>query len=258
MGVSLGAAITLPAVQALTVFAALGLGMALPYLLLSAWPAAARALPRPGPWMANFKALMAFPMFATVVWLVWVLGQQTSIDGAAALLGALLALAFVAWALGSPTLGARARAGFGTLSVLLLAAALFWALPAFKTVEAATPAKAQEQAWQPWSPERVAELTRDGHPVFVDFTAAWCVTCQFNKRSTLSDAGVMEAFKRHQVTLLRADWTRRDPRISAELSRLGRSGVPVYALYAPGAASPQLLSEILSVAEVKDALAILP
>jgi thiol:disulfide interchange protein DsbD len=258
MGASLGMAVTMPAAQALLVFAALGLGMALPYLAASAWPALARALPRPGAWMSHFKILMAFPMFATVVWLVWVLGQQTSIDGAAALLGALLALAFVAWALGSPTLGARARAGFGTLSVLLLAAALFWALPAFKTVEAATPAKAQEQAWQPWSPERVAELTRDGHPVFVDFTAAWCVTCQFNKRSTLSDAGVMEAFKRHQVTLLRADWTRRDPRISAELSRLGRSGVPVYALYAPGAASPQLLSEILSVAEVKDALAILP
>ncbi len=259
MGASLGAAVTLPTAQALLVFASLGLGMALPYLVASAWPAAARALPRPGPWMAHFKSVMAFPMFATVVWLVWVLGQQTSIDGAAALLGALVALAFMAWALGSPGLGARARAGFGTFSVLLLVAALVWALPAFKTVEAATTATADsaDQAWQAWSPERVAELTREGRPVFVDFTAAWCVTCQYNKRSTLSKPDVLADFKARKVVLLRADWTRRDARISAELSRLGRSGVPVYALYAPGSASPRLLSEILGVAEVQSALATL-
>ena len=257
MGASLGAAVTMPAVEALTVFAALGLGMALPYLAASAWPALARALPRPGPWMATFKALMAFPMFATVIWLVWVLGQQTSIDGAAALLGALLALAFVAWALGSATLGARARAGFGALSLLLLAVALVWAVPSLRPVEAATAAGASAGDWQPWSPERVAELTRDGQAVFVDFTAAWCVTCQYNKRTTLAQAEVMADFRARKVALLRADWTRRDPRISAELGRLGRSGVPVYALYAPGAAGPRLLSEILSVAEVKDALATL-
>ncbi|MEN9630653.1 MAG: hypothetical protein RJA10_3881, partial [Pseudomonadota bacterium] len=256
MGASLGAAVTLPAAQALLVFAALGLGMALPYLAASAWPALARALPRPGPWMAHFKSLMAFPMFATVVWLVWVLGQQAGIDGAAALLGALVALAFVAWALGSPTLGGRARAGFGTASVLLLAAALVWAVPALKTVEAA-PATVEGGDWQPWSPEKVAELTREGRPVFVDFTAAWCVTCQYNKRTTLSHAEVKADLKARKVTLLRADWTKRDPRISAELARLGRSGVPVYALYAPGAAGPRLLSEILTVAEVKDALATL-
>jgi thiol:disulfide interchange protein DsbD len=262
MGASLGMAVTLPAPQALAIFAALGLGMALPYLAASAWPGLARALPRPGPWMAHFKSLMAFPMFATVVWLVWVLGQQTGIDGAAALLGALLALAFVAWALGSPALGGAARAGFGALSVLLLAAALAWALPALRPVEAATPGgngskDAKDTAWQPWSPEKVAELTAQGKPVFVDFTAAWCVTCQYNKRTTLADAEVMDAFRARQVTLLRADWTRRDARITAELSRMGRSGVPVYALYAPGAAGPRILSEILGKAEVKDALATL-
>ena len=230
--------------------------MALPYLAASSWPALARALPRPGPWMAHFKVLMAFPMFATVVWLVWVLGQQTGIDGVVALLGALLALAFVAWALGSPALGARARTGLGTASVLLLAAALAWALPAFRTVEAAA-ADSPDAQWQAWSPERVAELTREGRPVFVDFTAAWCVTCQFNKRTTLSRPELKADFKARNVSLLRADWTRRDPRISAELARLGRSGVPVYALYAPGAAGPRLLSEILTVAEVQDALSTL-
>ena len=258
MGASLGAAVTLPAAEALLVFAALGLGMALPYLAASAWPALARALPRPGPWMAHFKSLMAFPMFATVVWLVWVLGQQTGIDGAAALLGALVALAFVAWALGSPTLGGRARAGFGTASVLLLAVALVWAVPALKTVEAAPMAADGSGEWQPWSPEKVAELTREGRPVFVDFTAAWCVTCQYNKRSTLNRTEMKADFKARNVALLRADWTRRDPRISAELARLQRSGVPVYALYAPGSTAPRLLSEILTVAEVKKALAALP
>ena len=258
MGASLGAAVTLPAAEALLVFAALGLGMALPYLAASAWPALARALPRPGPWMAHFKSLMAFPMFATVVWLVWVLGQQTGIDGAASLLGALVALAFVAWALGSPTLGGRARAGFGAASVLLLAVALVWALPALKTVEAAPAAAVAGGDWQPWSPEKVADLIREGRPVFVDFTAAWCVTCQYNKRTTLNNTDLKTDFKARNVALLRADWTRRDPRISAELARLQRSGVPVYALYAPGSASPRLLSEILTVAEVQKALATLP
>ncbi len=261
MGASLGYAVTLPAAQALAVFAALGLGMALPYLAASAWPGLARALPRPGVWMQHFKVLMAFPMFATVVWLVWVLGQQAGIDGAAALLGALVALAFVAWALGGPGLGPKARVGFGVASLAVFAAALGWAVPSLREAPvAATPARQDTAAgsWEPWSRERVAELVAAGRPVFVDFTAAWCVTCQYNKRTTLSDAEVVADFAARNVALLRADWTRRDPEITAELSRLGRSGVPVYVLHLPGAATPKLLGEILSVAEVRDALAALP
>jgi len=257
MGASLGLAVTLPAGQALAVFAALGLGMALPYLAVAAWPGLARRLPRPGVWMAHFKTLMAFPMFATVVWLVWVLGQQVGIDGAAALLALLLALAFAAWALGSPALGPKARGGFGAASLLLMAAALFWAVPALRQ-EAAAQVPGAGEAWQPWSAERVAQASAAGRPVFVDFTAAWCVTCQFNKRTTLSKPEVQAAFAEKQVLLLRADWTRRDAAISAELTRLGRSGVPVYALYSPGAAGPRLLSEILSFDEVRGALASLP
>ncbi len=262
MGASLGLAVTLPAVQALAVFAALGLGMALPYLAASAWPALARALPRPGVWMAHFKTVMAFPMFATVVWLVWVLGQQAGIDGAAALLALLVALSFTAWALGSPTLGTKARAGFGTAAVLLLGAALVWGAPALRqeTIAGAggSPGVSASDAWQPWSAERVAQAQAEGRPVFVDFTAAWCVTCQFNKRTTLASDAVKADFDAKRVVLLRADWTRRDPAITAELARFGRSGVPVYLVYTPGAAGPRVLSEILSVDEVRGALAAAP
>ncbi|MBX3606117.1 MAG: thioredoxin family protein [Piscinibacter sp.] len=254
MGASLGLAVTLPVGQALAVFAALGLGMALPYLAASLFPGLARMLPRPGAWMARFKTLMAFPMFATVVWLVWVIGQQTGIDGAAALLATLLALAFIAWALGTPGIGHVARAAFGAVGVLGLAAALAWMLPAFEASAAARTGAAPTSAWQPWSEQRVAEARAAGRPVFVDFTAAWCVTCQYNKRATLADAQVMKDFADRGVLLLRADWTRRDAAITAELARFGRSGVPVYALYGPGQGAPQLLSEILSVREVRDAL----
>ncbi len=256
MGASLGAAVTLPTAEALAVFAALGLGMAMPYLLASTWPRLARLMPKPGVWMAHFKTLMAFPMFATVVWLVWVLGQQAGIDAVAALLGTLVAVAFTAWTLGSAELGMKARAVLGTAAVLMLGAALVWTLPALRTAEAATPAA--PGAWLPWSPEKVAELTAQGRPVFVDFTAAWCVTCQYNKRTTLANETVKAKFESRQVALLRADWTRRDAAITAELTRLGRSGVPVYALYAPGGAGPRLLSEILSVDEVTGAVAALP
>jgi thiol:disulfide interchange protein DsbD len=263
MGASLGLAVTLPTAQALAVFAALGLGMALPYLAASAWPALARALPRPGPWMAHFKAVMAFPMFATVIWLVWVLGQQAGIDAVAAWLGTLLALGFAAWVAGVPGLGRRARAAWGLAAALLLGAALAWSVPALVAPGASAPAAAGMGAgaadrWQPWSPERVRQALAEGRPVFVDFTAAWCVTCQFNKRTVLSDAGVLADFEARRVLLLRADWTRRDPAITAALAAHGRNGVPVYLLHAPRAPEPRLLGEILSVDEVRAALAALP
>jgi thiol:disulfide interchange protein DsbD len=261
MGASLGAAATLPTAQALSVFAALGLGMALPYLAAAAWPGVARALPRPGPWMALLRTLLSFPIFATVVWLLWVLGQQTGLDGAVALLGLLVALAFALWALASPAFQAArrgARAGVGVLAVVVLGATLHWALPAWREAPADGTSAAASGGWEAWSAERVRTLQARGRPVFVDFTAAWCVTCQINKRGTLADATVRADFELHDVALLRADWTRRDAAIGAELARLGRSGVPVYALYPAGGGAPQLLTEVLSVAEVRGALAALP
>ncbi len=263
MGASLGLAIALPVWQALLVFAAMGVGMAVPYLAASWWPGMARALPRPGAWMATFRQAMAFPMFATVIWLLWVLGQQTGIDGASSLLALLLTVAWLVWALG---LSGRTR---WVLSGLALAALLWlgssWLPLALREAPAeplasaspATPGTLSVGSWRPWSEAAVQAQLAAGRPVFVDFTAAWCVTCQFNKKSTLADARVLADFAARQVVLMRADWTRRDPAITQALTALGRSGVPVYALYAPGRA-PVLLSELLSVAEVQTALKALP
>ncbi len=254
MGAALGAALTWPASQSLAVFAALGLGVALPYLLASAVPAVGRWLPRPGRWMETFRTVLAFPMFATVIWLTWVLGQQVGIDGAAALLVALLVLALAAWWWGRRPQNRLARVLVTAAIGALCIAAFAWAAPLWRPGAPGSRAAAGVgEIWQPWSPGRVAELRAAGRKVFVDFTAAWCVTCQYNKRTTLANPEVLAAFEANKVALLRADWTSRDAVIAAELQRLGRSGVPVYVIY-EGTNSPRLLSELPSVEEVRAAV----
>lgn len=203
MGAALGAALSYPAWAALSVFIALGLGMALPYVLLAAFPAWLRFLPKPGLWMHRFKQWMALPILLTVAWLAWVLYQQVA--------------------------------------------------PPPK-VETAPQALSASGEWQAWSPERERALLEAGKVVFVDYTAAWCITCQVNKRTTLDTREVETKFKEKNVLLLRADWTRYDPEITESLRKLGRTGIPVYVLYVPGKA-PQLFTEFLSKETLLSALA---
>ena len=253
MGASLGFAIGLPAPQALAVFVAIGIGMALPYLAASWVPAVARLLPRPGAWMDTFRKLMAFPMFATVAWLVWVLGQQSGINGAGALLLLLVILSMVVWAL---TLHGRARALLASIGVVLFALVAWSAGPHITDGTPQATARAENSPWQPWQPGRVEQLVDSGRIVFVDFTAAWCVTCQYNKQTTLARQDILNAFAAKQIVMLEADWTRRDPAITEALGRLGRNGVPVYAFYKKGHA-PVVLTEVLIPSEVKSAIAAL-
>ena len=250
MGASLGFAIDMPVAQALTVFAALGVGMALPYLLACYVPAVVRWLPRPGAWMQTFRHAMAFPMFATVVWLVWVLGQQSGVDAAAALLALLLVLTALIWALG---LTGKSRVILTFIAALMTAGIAYYAVPLMTSQAVASAQTENGELWQPWSADKVQTLQAANQPVFVDFTAAWCVTCQVNKRTTLSNPQVLDAFAQRKVQLLRADWTRQDPAITQALHALGRNGVPVYVLYAPGKA-PVVMTELLSKSEVLDAL----
>jgi thiol:disulfide interchange protein/DsbC/DsbD-like thiol-disulfide interchange protein len=265
MGAALGAALTQPAPMALGVFAALGLGMALPYALLVLLPGWRRHLPRPGAWMLRLKQALAFPMFATVVWLLWVLGQQTGMDALARALIGLLGLALGVWWWG--VLQASASAGRrGRLAALAVAAGLLaWGWPTADAADdgplagAAAPGVAASAAadparWLPYSDPALRDALAQGRTVFVDFTAAWCVSCQVNKRLVLDRPDTLAALQRAGVVLMRADWTRRDAAISAALNRLGRSGVPVYLLQRPGQA-PVLLPEILTQQMVLDALA---
>jgi thiol:disulfide interchange protein DsbD len=257
MGAALGYALTEPAAVTLAVFVALGVGMAVPFALLSWFPGWRRALPRPGAWMLRLKQLLAFPLYATVAWLAWVLGAQVDNDAVMRLLVTLVVVAFALWAWRAYRGGGSGAFGAAALAALLGAALVAWPLLRNDSAAGATTTArraATDTAWQPWSPERVADLTRRGTPVFVDFTAAWCVTCQVNKRLVLNDSTVRDAFARRRVELVRADWTRRDPAITRALAALGRNGVPVYVLYRPGR-EPLLLPEVLSKGLVVDALA---
>ena len=255
MGAALGFALSQPAIETIAVFVALGVGMALPYVLLAWFPAWRRALPKPGAWMLRFKQLLAFPLYATVAWLAWVLGTQLDVDAVLRLSIVLVVVAFALWAWHVSRLGAPRIWKLLALAALVGAVVVARPLAAPTIAEPSAGKPAASGPWQGYSPAKLAELASAG-PVFVDFTAAWCVTCQVNKRLVLSDPGLMGAFAERKVALVRADWTRRDADITRALAALGRNGVPVYVLYRPGR-EPLLLPEVLTTRIVMDALATL-
>ena len=279
MGSALGYTLGQPGAAVLVVFAAIAMGMALPYLVLGFVPRLLAWLPRPGRWMESLRQFLAFPMLATAAWLSWVLGQQAGIDAVLALVMGAVFVGLAGWLYGRFVQSSRSRLrGVAMVLALVTFGGGAWmALSQAATGEAvqdaagsgapvrgsltpssggASPAgAAAASAWQPWSEQRIADALAGGHPVFVDFTAAWCVSCQANKRLALERASVRSAFEQAGVVRLRADWTQRDPLITAALARHGRNGVPLYLLYSPGRDRPAVLPELLTPGIVIGALA---
>jgi thiol:disulfide interchange protein len=239
MGTALGFALTRPAVESLAVFLALGVGFALPVVLLSLFPGWLRLVPPPGAWMERLRNALAFPMYGAAAWLLWVLSQQVDAATLASALGGALLLAFALWWYGQPLRNRRRQ----VLTAALLGLA---ALGLAATATVAPPPGAAVADSQSWSTEKVREHRESGRPVLVNFTAAWCITCKVNEQVALSTDGVREALRRHDVAYLKGDWTRRDAAITAELQRHGRSGVPLYLLYPAGDGDPEILPQVLT------------
>ncbi len=254
MGAAIGFALSQSALITFAVFTLLALGLAAPYVLLTLQPTWIRLLPKPGAWMEYLKLAVSIPIFLAVIWMVWVFAQVAGSNGVAALLAGLLLTAIAGWVLGHWP----AKRLSTVAAILLLAAAI--ALPCFVVTTipsraTASETSAQGTAWEPFSPQRLAAARADGKPVFVDFSAAWCLSCQVNERVVLDRPDVEEAFRKSGVVMMRADWTNHDDTITAALAQLGRSGVPTYALYSGGPQSaPTLLPEVLTTGIVMDAL----
>lgn len=268
MGAAIGYALAHSAAVSFAVFTLLALGLAAPYLVLAYFPGWARLLPRPGRWMEILKQAVSVPIFATVIWLAWVFAQVAGVSALAGLLGAFLLLAIAGWFLGQWP----GKRGPAVVAALILAAAVgisFWTIHAFglpspsETAESGQMVQQGQSApadvWQPFSPALLAQERAQGRPVFVDFTASWCLSCQVNERLILDNAEVRQNLRDRGVALLRADWTDQNPAITQALAALGRSGVPTYAIYpADPSAPPHVLPEVLTRGIVLSALQDLP
>ena len=261
MAAAMGYGLAAGTAQTLVVFALLALGFALPFVLLSVTPALLRRLPRPGPWMVTLRRLLAFPMYGAAAWMAWVFSRQTEASALGLLIGAAVAVALALWLLGfaqarqARGLPGLAPLGAAGVSLTIAASLAAWAAAGPRPsgpAPAETPATAIPS--QAWSPERLAAVRAEGRPVLVNFTADWCVTCKVNERAALSSARVKDAFARTGAVYMVADWTRRDDAIARELQAHGRSGVPLYLLYRPGAARARVLPQLLSEGAVIKAL----
>jgi thiol:disulfide interchange protein DsbD len=230
MATAIGFALTRSSGVALTVFWALGLGLALPYLAICLFPVLRKKLPKPGIWMQTFRELLAFPLYLSVLWLIWVYLRQTSPLNAILLIGGMVVLVFTIW------LGKKIKTRRWIPLLLLVGIA---SIPVWQTTEKEQPGT------ESFSREKLETLLKNRHPVFVDATADWCLTCKVNERLTLNTEKVTTAFRKNQVTVLKADWTLKNPEVTAWLESFGRSGVPLYVYYAPDA-EPVVLPQILS------------
>ncbi|HEV3150373.1 MAG TPA: thioredoxin family protein [Acidobacteriaceae bacterium] len=263
LGAAIGFALVQSSVVAFAVFTALGVGLALPYLLLAFQPAWTKLLPKPGAWMELLKQATAVPIFATVIWLVWVFAQLAGATALIGLLSAFLLLGIAGWVLGRWPAKLPATATAVVILVLAIAAPVY-AVRTFQPAESVASGAAgahtdHTRAWQPFTPDVVAQYQAQGRPVFVDFTADWCLSCQVNERVVLERPDVLSKLQDGKIALVRADWTRHDEDIARALASLGRSSVPTYALYpgTPGAPA-RVLPEVLTTNTVLDALKTLP
>jgi thiol:disulfide interchange protein DsbD len=250
LGTALGFAFTQSAVIILAMFVAIAAGMSAPYLLLSAQPAWLRFLPRPGPWMVHVKQFMGFLLLATLLFLLYVLGAQRGLEGAIWASCFLLVIAVACWMKGAfvlPTASVVKRSIVLVLMLLLLlGSGIYFIGNKFHSAKMASADLELRGGWQPFTPDRLqAELDQD-RTVFVDFTAAWCLTCKFNEASVLESAEVRDAFERHGIVKLKADWTNGDPVITKLLAHFGRPGVPLYVLYPGKNEEPIVFPELLS------------
>jgi thiol:disulfide interchange protein DsbD len=254
MGPALGFAIVQPAPVALGVFAALALGLSLPIVVLSFAPGLGRWLPRPGPWMVRFKQVMAYPLYLTAVWLLWVLGRQSGADGMALVLLGMVALVFGLWLWGtspaSAQIGARTVMRAGALLAIVGAGACLLALQRLP----AAASTGTDASWRPWSAADLQALRAAGKPVLVNMTAAWCITCLANERVALSSQSVQQQLRDLGIVYLKGDWTQRDAAITSYLSQFERNGVPLYVVYPSGAGAPEVLPQMLTPAMVIAAL----
>ncbi len=256
MGVAIAAAFAAPAVLAMAVFLAMGLGLAAPTVLLAAAPGLARGLPRPGAWMDVLKQALAFPMYAAAAWLAWVVSEEAGPSGVLACVAGAVAIGFAAWAWGVSRGAARTGRRLGGAAALLGAGCAVAVLVSLTQIAptAAVAAQAASDGSEPFSTARLDILRAQGRPVFVDMTAAWCFTCLVNERVALSPQPVRDAFAHRDVAYLKGDWTRQDPQITAFLREHGRDGVPLYVFYPAGGGVPSVLPQILTPSSVLEAI----
>lgn len=261
MGTALGVAITLPASTALLIFATLGIGMATPYVLLSSFPALMKYMPKPGGWMETFKQALAFPLFATAIWLIWVFGQQTGVDGLTRLLIGLLMLSVGIWILNRWNVFEISKTTRLISRAIVTAFVVFGFL--FASGTGPNPADLQNESgvsisygieWQDFSVDLVEEHRQAGKNVFIDFTADWCITCKANERVALSSSRVKNKFEELNFEMVKADWTNRNPEITRTLESFGRNGVPFYVIYSSSLDEPLILPELLTPGIVLNAL----